>query len=231
MPKNKLDVVYVLKKDLDTDELRYSLRSIEKNFPHRKVWFVGYMPKGFKPDAKIEHKQEGSSKWELIKSSFWKVIQSEEVTDDFYWFNDDFFVMKPIKGKFVNFVDGTLERRIQELHSNEGMNPYTRSLFKAQQELMSLHYPLMNYDVHLPMLVNKTLALHSINKCSSPQFRSVYGNVNEIPYTVHPDVKVYDMESIPDYAFLSTNDNTFTEGAVGDYIRKTFPDPSRYEVS
>lgn len=230
MPSKKLDVIYVLKKDIDPDELRYSLRSVEKNFPHRKVWFVGDMPKGFKPDAKIEHRQEGNCKWELIKSSLWKVLDNEEITEDFFWFNDDFFVMKPIKGKFVNFVDGTLERRIQELHSNEGMNPYTRSLFKAQQELMSLHLPLMNYDVHLPMLVNKTLALHSINKCSSPQFRSVYGNVNEIPYTVHPDVKVYDMESVPKYDYLSTNDDVFKKGRVGEYIRKVFDKPSRFEV-
>lgn len=230
MAKQLLDVVYVLKSNIDPEELRYSLRSVEKNFPHRYVWFVGSVPEGFKPDKEIRHKQEGNSKWALIKSSLWKVIENEEITDDFYWFNDDFFVMKKQTGKFVNFVDGTLERRIDELHREHGMNAYTRSLYKTEQELMSMHYPTMNYDVHLPMLVNKVLAKHSINKCTSPQFRSVYGNINEIPFVVHPDVKVYDLGSVPEeYAYLSSNDGTFKNGKVGEYIRDTFSEPSRFE--
>lgn len=233
MPKKELiDVVYVLKPELESEELRYSLRSVEKNFPCRKVWFVGGQPKGFVPDARLEHKQEGNSKWNLIKSSMWAVINCDEITDNFFWFNDDFFVMKPIDTKkFVNFVDGTLERRIQELHSESGMNPYTRTLFKAQQELMSLKMPTMNYDVHLPMLFNKTLAENSINRCSSPQMRSIYGNINQIKYKVFPDVKVYDLESVPDYDYLSTNEKTFNNGKVGEYIRETFTEPSRFEVS
>ena len=54
------DIVFVLKDKLDTEELRYSLRSIEKNFPHRYVWFVGGQPEGFKPDRALPHKQSGS---------------------------------------------------------------------------------------------------------------------------------------------------------------------------
>ena len=50
MAKQLLDVVYVLKSNIDPEELRYSLRSVEKNFPHRYVWFVGSQPEGFKPD-------------------------------------------------------------------------------------------------------------------------------------------------------------------------------------
>lgn len=232
MPNKLLDVVYVLKPDIEPEELRYSLRSVEANFPCRKVWFVGSVPQGFKPDGAIKHTQTGNNKWNLIKSSMWEVIGCEDITDDFFWFNDDFFVMRPIDtSKFVNFVDGTLERRIQELHSESGMNPYTRTLFKAQQELLSMHCPEMNYDVHLPMLFNKKLAEHSINKCSSPQMRSIYGNINEIPYIVHPDVKVYDLESVPDYDYLSTNEKTFSSGKAGEYIRQTFDKPSRFEVS
>ena len=231
MPSKLLDVVYVLKPDIVPDELRYSLRSVEQNFPCRKVWFVGSEAKGFKPDGMLKHTQVGNSKWNLIKSSMWEVIGCEDITDDFFWFNDDFFVMRPIDtSKFINFVDGTLERRIQELHRESGMNPYTRTLFKAQQELRSMRCPEMNYDVHLPMLFNKRLAEHSINQCSSPQMRSIYGNINRIEYIVHPDVKVYDFESVPDYDYLSTNEKTFAEGKVGEHIRAVFDKPSRFEV-
>lgn len=232
MPKTqKRDIVYILKADINPEELIYSLRSVEKNFPHNKVWFVGGQPKGLKPDRALPHKQVGKSKWELIKSSMWAVIQEPDLTEDFFLFNDDFFVMKPFKGKFVNYCDGTLERRIDEIHKELGFSPYNRTLYKAQQELMILKAPTMNYDVHLPMLFNKTLALQTLYKCSSPQMRSVYGNLTKSPYILHDDVKVYDLETVPDDPdFLSTNDDTFKKGKVGEYIRETFTEPSRFEV-
>jgi len=231
MPKKLLDVVYVLKEDIDPEELRYSLRSVEKNFPHRKVWFVGNKAPGFEPDAAIYHRQTGNSKPSLIKSSLWQVINNDAITEDFYWFNDDFFIMKPVK-KFVNVIDGDLDRRICELHREQGPSPYCRLLIKAQQELLINKKPTMNFDVHYPMLMNKSLARDSIDKCSSPQFRSIYGNINNVPYIVQPDCKVYDLESVPtDETYLSTNDETFRNGKVGEYIRNTFTEPSRFEVN
>lgn len=81
------------------------------------------------------------------------------------------------------------------------------------------------------MLINKTLMRNSINTCSSPQMRSAYGNINEIPYVLHPDVKVYDMNTVPKCPdYLSTNEDTFEQGKVGQYIRATFTTPSRFEV-
>ena len=230
MPK-KLDIVYILKPELDTDELRYSLRSVEKNFPHRKIFFVGGQPKGFKPDGKIEHKQTGANKWEHIRSSMYKVLDCEDITDDFYLFNDDFFVMKPVK-KFVNMCDGTLTRRIEELVSDcKGLNPYAKTLLKAREELKTLGCTEMNYDLHTPMLINKKMARTSVNKCSSPQMRSIYGNINRIPYVIHPDVKVYGLDVVPeDPDLLSTDDDSFTKGKVGEYIRTVFDKPSRFEV-
>lgn len=231
MPK-KIDIVYILKDEFNCEELRYSLRSVEKNFPHRFVWFVGGQPKGFHPDRAIQHKQFGSTKWDMIKSSMWKAVENEEVSDDFFLFNDDFFVMKKFKGKFVNYVDMTLAERIDELRRNvhPWLNPYGRTLFKAEQELTSLGCPTMNYDVHLPMMFNKELFKASINKCSSPQMRSVYGNLNAVPFVIHQDVKVYDMETVPeDPDFLSTDEDVFEKGRVGAYIRKQFPTPSRWE--
>lgn len=231
MPK-KLDVVYILKPELDTDELRYSLRSVEKNFPHRKVFFVCGQPKGFNPDGKIEHKQTGYNKWDQIRSSMWKIVECDEITDDFYLFNDDFFIMKPVKGKFVNMVDGTLIRRIEELANDcKGFNSYAKTLLKANEELKTLKCPTMNYDLHTPMLMNKEMVKNSIGKCASPQMRSIYGNINRIPYVMHPDVKVYGLDVVPeDPDLLSTDDDSFTKGKVGEYIRTVFNKPSRFEI-
>lgn len=231
MPQH--DIVYILGESIDPYELTYSLRSVEKNFPHRKVFFAGGQPKGLEPDGRIEHRQTGETKWDKIKSSILKAAESEEVSDDFFLFNDDFFVMKKFEGEFVNYVDMTLAERIDELRRNvhPWLNPYGRTLLKAEQELLTLGCPTMNFDVHLPMLLNKQKIMESFNKCSSPQFRSVYGNFNRIPYVMHPDVKVYDKETVPrNPDFLSTNDDIFREGRVGEHIRKKFSKPSRFEV-
>lgn len=226
------DLIYILKADIDTDELKYSLRSVERNFPINRVWFVGGQPKGLKPDIRLKHEQIGNCKWEMIRSSMWKAVSDERLTEDFFLFNDDFFVMKPVDtDSFRNFVDGTLERRIDELHSESGMNAYTRTLFKLEQELKTLHEPTMNFDVHLPMLMNKEQVRSTLYKCSSPQMRSAIGNINRLPFVIHNDVKVYDMESVPvNETYLSTNDETFQKGNVGKYIRETFTTKSRFEV-
>lgn len=226
------DLIYILKADIDTEELKYSLRSVEKNFPINRVWFVGGQPEGLEPDIRIPHKQVGSSKWEMIRSSMWKAVNDERLSEDFFLFNDDFFVMEPVDtDSFRNFVDGTLERRIDELHSESGMNAYTRTLFKLEQELKTMHEPTMNFDVHLPMLLNKEQVRSTLYKCSSPQMRSAIGNINRLPFVIHPDVKVYDLESVPvNETYLSTNDDTFRKGNVGKYIRETFTTKSRFEV-
>lgn len=226
------DLIYILKADIDTEELKYSLRSVEKNFPIGRVWFVGGQPEGLEPDIRIPHVQVGNSKWEMIRSSMWKAVNDERLSEDFFLFNDDFFVMEPVDtDSFRNFVDGTLGRRIDELHSESGMNAYTRTLFKLEQELKTMHEPTMNFDVHLPMLLNKEQVRSTLYKCSSPQMRSAIGNINRLPFVIHPDVKVYDLESVPvNETYLSTNDDTFRKGNVGKYIRETFTTKSRFEV-
>ena len=231
MPKKLNDVIYILKPELDTEELKYSLRSLEANFPHKRVWFVGGQPKGLRPDVALPHRQSGGNKWELIRSSMLKVITEEDLTEEFFLFNDDFFIMKPLKGKFVNYADRTLTWRIGELQKeNNWLTNYARTLVKAREELKCLGKPEVNFEVHTPMLFNKAL-VPTILQCSSPQMRSVYGNYNQIPFVQHDDVKIYDRETVPTEAtFISTNDDIFQNGAVGKYIRESFPNPSRFEV-
>ena len=231
MPSKKRDIVYILKDRMNTDELRYSLRSVCQNFPHRFVWFVGGQPEGFTPDRRIVHQQTGSDKWSKIRSSIYRAIENEELSDEFFLFNDDFFVMKPVTGKFVNFANGTLPELVEQLRNlNPWLTPYARSIFKAREELKSMKHSEVNFEVHLPMLMNKTLVRTSVPLCTSPQMRSIYGNINKVDYINRKDVKVYDYSEVPeDPDYLSTNDEMFRDGKVGEYIRSCFPDPCRYE--
>ena len=226
------DIVYILKPNASPSELVYSLRSVERNFPHRLVWFIGGCPKGLKPDRYIKHEQSGLNKWDRIRSSMFKIITEPELSEEFYLFNDDFFIMKPVKRFTYNYADGTLTERMEQLKGtlNLPLNAYGRTLYKAREELKGLKCGEVNFEVHLPMLFEKA-KVPSIRKCSSPQMRSIYGNVNNIKYKQKTDVKVYDLTTVPEDAdYISTNDETFLKGAVGQYIREAFPEPSRFET-
>ena len=225
------DIVYVLKDNPPTEELRYSLRSLV-NFPHREVWFVCGVPDGIVPDHQIRHEQRGASNWQKASSSIYLACREKGITEDFWLFNDDFFVMKPVKST-KPIYNGTLFRRIQELESkNFGKTLYSRELEKVYNLLMDDGYKTLNYAVHMPMLINKKKALEVIYKYPDvPSFRSLYGNYWDLGGVNRKDCKVLSHTEVPkSKAFLSTTDSAFSEGKVGEYIRSVFTEPSRFEV-
>lgn len=225
------DIVYILKDDIATEELRYSLRSIEKNFPHRFVWFVGGQPQGLKPDRLVRHTQDGANKWLKIKSSMLEVVKHEELSDEFFLFNDDFFVTKPFEKEFVNFTDRTLSDRIEDFRrENPHLNRYAISLVQTEEELKAQGYETLNFEVHIPMLFEKNKVEAALCSCFYQQMRSFYGNMIGCKVIDRRDVKVNSLNDIPyGMDFVSTNDVTFTYGNVGQYIRNLFKEPSRFE--
>ena len=52
-----LDIVYFVKEWPTNEELHYSLRSVAKNMPHKRVWIFGGHPKGVIPDVYIKVKK------------------------------------------------------------------------------------------------------------------------------------------------------------------------------
>lgn len=229
----KYDIVQILKEDINPEELKYSLRSVEQYFPHGKVWFVCGQPKGLTPDGRIEHKQTGNTKWERARSSLEKIVECGDISENFFLFNDDFFVLKRPQLPFINYTNGTLEKRIKDIERRNGCaSSYTRNLTRLYEQLLMKHCDTMSFTVHLPLLVNKALLAHTLQEFpTTPMFRSAYGNLNNIPYISHKDMKIYDMNSIPeeDWDYVSTTEDTFAKGQVGKWIKEKFPEPSRYE--
>lgn len=231
------DVVYFVKDKSANEELRYSLRSVEKNFPHKKVWFFGGCPKGFKPDVYIPVDQNKGSKYLNVKNSLWVALNDPNLTDDFYLFNDDFFVMSKVS-YVIPAVNGSLAYLIQRLNSKYNENykaAYRSKLKNTVQALKKMKKDCLNYELHIPMLINKEKGRRIFNAFDNTvAFRSAYGNYYEIAKAVHPDVKVieYDKTYDPDIhnVYLSTSDYTWSNGLIGEYIRSQFPEPSRFEI-
>lgn len=227
------DVVYILKNDIDSEELRYSLRSVCMNFPFRKVVFVGGKPSDIHPDIYMKDEQIGSTKWEKAKHSLLKALDNDELTEDIWLFNDDFFVMDRVKdGADVNYFNGTLGKRVIDLKmKNPRGSSYITNLERLKGHLTSINKDTLSFALHVPMLINRRKALDllssGIHACL--MFRSYYGNFYEIECQYMKDVKVYDCKTVPDTPFISTTDVSFAQGKVGEFLRKYFDKPCQYE--
>lgn len=230
----KCDVVYILKNNwkIVPEELRYSLRSLA-NFPHRQVWFFGGMPKGFEPDHADTFLQEGKDRFEKVRNTIIRICETKEVSDDFWLFNDDFFILKKICQEFA-YDRGTIMdhyKKLQSIHGYE--SPYMTELKNAHKALKSAELSTIDYTVHIPMLINKKTALEAISAFPEVHgFRNLYGNFAGVESITIKDVKISNLHRLPedDWAFLSTSDGSFQSGQVGRWIREQFPEPSKWEV-
>lgn len=222
------DIVYILKDDVEADELRYSLRSLE-NFPHRKVWFFCGCPKGIRPDEYVPFKQTGNRKFEKATSTY-RAIAESGVTEDFWMFNDDFFILEKVED-FPYMYNGTLAEYIEHLRTRNRVHPYARRLDRTRVNLENKGLGTLNYALHVPMLFNKEKVLETLRAFpDDSMFRSLYGNLHKVGGVERKDCKIMDLESVPDgWDLVSTYEESFKNGKVGEWIMAKFPKPSRWE--
>lgn len=235
MPSLKnLDIVYLVKNSKYNGELRYSLRSVCKNFPHRNIWFVGGMPEGIKPDYYMPVRQpENNTKYENFLLLIDAIINSKGISSSFVLFNDDFFVLNKVK-RLPVYINGNIPELIEfvKSESNKPNSNYIKILNQHIIELKSRKLPINNFALHVPMGMNKTLIKNVIEEFGTFG-RSLYGNY--VYYTDYceqmKDVKIMNHIQIPteDQTYVSTSDGSFNLGEVGKYIRNKFNEPCKYE--
>ena len=225
------DIAYILKNDIKPEELRYSLRSLE-NFPHGRVFFYGGKPEGIEPDVMVEFTQTGYSKYSKALTSFYHIVKDDRLSDNFWLFNDDFYVMRPVS-EYETPYDETLFEKIIRIEDKHGRTAYAEMLRRGAGWLRDHGYDVKNYALHMPMLLNKEKLAAILPQMNGLPLRSIYGNVYETGVVNRRDVKIQDTGVLPDpdADFLSTSDRSFRYGKVGEYIRNYFNEPCRYEVN
>lgn len=229
--KGPNDIVYVLKADAPTEELRYSLRSVVRNFAFRDVWFYCGCPDGLVPDHHVPFEQTGSTRFERSCSTLRAICENDEITPTFYLFNDDFFVMHRYD-QDTAIVQGSIRDHIERTD----MGTYHILLQRQLAWLLCRGHTTLDYATHTPLPVDRAKALELLDIARREHiedrlFRNLYGNWAQVPYAVMPDCKVVDRGAEPDQdaPLLSTNDGSFAEGRVGEVIRGTFKRKCRYE--
>lgn len=231
----KHDVVYFVKDEPINEELRYSLRSVEKNMPHRNVWIYGGKPSGIEPDRHVKTEQTEPTKWERVRSMLIQVCNNDEISEDFWLFNDDFFIMQPFDENSPPTYNTDLRSHIARLEAKYGcITEWTKMLRHLADTLESAGKGTLNYAVHKPILINRKKALEVLLKFpQEPMFRALYGNYWEIGGVNEPDRKVkridYPVDKFENWRTISTEDASFTSGLVGVFIRGSFTNKSRFE--
>ena len=236
-PSSKHDVVYFMKECDKNEEFTYSVRSVEANFPHRKIWVYGGLPHNMQFENYVGVQQLGRTKWERTTNMLKKIALNDDITEDFFLFNDDFFVMHPVKN-IKPYYNGDLYKRIVNIENrnNYRTSPYSMMLRKTANELDSRGLGCLNYAVHMPMLVNRKKILEVLAEFPNcPMFRALYGNYCKIGGEFKYDVKIYDntKEAVnKESVFLSTDDAAWRKNTAGvtSYIKESFPNKSKFEL-
>lgn len=235
MKLKDMDIVYVVKDSAYNDELKYSLRSVEKNFPHNRVWFYGGKPLGLHPDKQVLVNQTGPTKWDNVRGMMINIAENDEITEDFVLFNDDFFVMRPVK-TLPAYRYKSMESLCEWVEEQDGLtraSTYTKNIREVAKDLEKAGLPTHNFILHLPIAINRKKFLEILKRfpdTKSP--RSVYGNAYLVKNSVvRKDVKIFRSKDMPpkDADYISTEDYVFKNGKVGVLIRGAFPDKSKWE--
>lgn len=233
--KKSPDIVYVVRSGDENEELRYSLRSLQQ-VPHGTVHIAGYAPSFLNGNLNRIPVAQHPNKFRSAELNLLAAIESSDVSDPFWLFNDDFFLMKKMRS-IPHLHRGDLQKVIDhytERHSGD----YLQGLIAARDLLRSLGIedPLLCYEMHSPMLVHKQKMADAIElrgKQNRYMLRTVYGNLIRQKARESADVKVYRNaaadESYKQWPMLSTSDVLFRYSHAGRYIREQYPDRSSYE--
>jgi hypothetical protein len=227
-----MDYVYICRQG-ENEELRYSIRSVVKNTNYDNIWVVGYKPSWYV--GNFVDFPDVATKFNNIINCTKAITDVGAISDDFVLMNDDFFFLK-YRNSMPVYHGGLLKDKIDK-YSILGARGYANLLRKTYKDLIrqGIKEPL-DYDIHLPMPMNKQLLAQSIDKAYFP--RSGYGNLNNVGGELITDVKAYRNKSLlasrsydftrEDAEFVSTEDGSFD--IVYDKILKgMFPEPSQYE--
>lgn len=225
-----LDMVIPVRAGDFNPELRYSLRTLQANYPeHGEIWIVGYQPRwlvnvNFIPGNGYHGNRN-------VYTNVLAAAQHPDTPDDFIITNDDIFFTQPVAEIPVHH-HGLLTKQVAPIR-RKPRNWWHRSLLLTLDTLQNAGYSdPISYELHCPLPVRKAamaavLARFAhINPQAPPQWRTLYGVVNGIGGTQHPDPKARHRGPIKT-PWHSTEDTSWRY--YQGYFQQHYPTPSRYE--
>lgn len=236
----KYPVVYYYKEDGSKGEdLKYSIRSVIKNFPYSQILILGDKPSWFKETERITHipsVNNKTSSWTLGWVPFQHMLTliKNAKFDDFILFNDDFYVTKKID-EFYDMcrseADYELRARVNRVYNKRTMQSLK---FTKSKKYFNLHAPMRMKVSRLKSLLDWWLK----SNVKDLDFRTLYGNLYIEDYSKLVEVADFKSSFIrPDLLdptlrdYYSTSSSDFREpcSEVAKKIKEMFPEKSPCE--
>jgi hypothetical protein len=230
------DLVYPLSPGpLDYSELKYSLRSVEKNVPAERVWFLGGKPPWLRTANHLKTRQP-YDKMRNARIQLWTAVLSDDISDPFIWMNDDFYIMEPVD-ELPMWHGGDWEQWLATLGPRYANSPYLRdaklTISLLRKELWPNFSPLC-WSLHTPILVWKgdmKTALTIDDSCGQKlHLRSLYANLAGLEGVQAPCHDVKQNAAVPPgQVYASSANATWPTSQLGKQIRSRFTEKSRWE--
>lgn len=227
-----MDLVYSCR-PFENEELRYSIRSAVKHLDFDSIWLIGGKPDWYRGNF-ISVENVGN-KYRSISNCLRHAVESDKISNNFVFMNDDFYIMKNIR-QIPIVHGGLLSKRVAEYQELFTRSTYTTEMSKTLRYLIKSGYPEpLDYDIHVPMHMKKEILDKALKSKCQP--RSVYGNIANVGGEEIKDVKVYRFGPLTersfdyqnnDFSMISSQDDSF-EILKRELLENTFATKSEYE--
>ena len=246
MGKKAVDILYVLGEGScwNNNEIRFSLRSVEKNRRNfRKVFIVGSMPKFLKNVIHIPVQDIYNPAINPDGNIIHKVLQAckdDRLSNDFLFMNDDYLVLKPVDASTIPAYHKGDCRNFSEKYFTAGF--WRTRLERTYKELRDRGLSTFHYDGHVPILMNKNwfpeiMKMFDYGKGKGYTMKSLYGNmvygkgapIGSVKKVIFKPYRLeeYD-QKFSDCTFASVNDHGMTP-YYKRWVYSKFPDASSFE--
>ena len=226
----------------NNDELRISLRSVEKNLDVDKVYVATTIDI---PWLKNAIKVPVDDPWDNNKDKnlIYKVVKTLEMypeIDKFYFWSDDFVILQPIGSNHINIYN---DRSLDYFKANPPTTKWQKRLANTLNILKVYGYDAsVNWDSHTPLLLSSKDIVSRATLFEYDSFAANYTVCTLLAFIngltrkdgVHQDlVKVsYESEFKGEidtrFKYLGHNDLAFSTG-LREKLFELFPECSKYE--
>jgi len=240
-----VDVLYILGNGSkwDNNELRYSLRSLEKHGNgYNRVFVTGYTPDFLNSNVIYNyHSDNYAPNINHLMKVLW-TFQNTDISDDILLNYDDNFFVKDIEVEEYPFYF-----KREELPDTFPIsNIHTRSLLYTKKILKQLNKPTKDFAVHCPIIYNRQKFYDFIdvfkeyikldNRETSISVRCAYLNNIGVVGEYLKDLKIIGITSINDIEEKIKDRNIFSigeniqKGRIIDFLKMNYPNKSKWEI-
>lgn len=238
----KVDAVYIVGgiSLWNDNELRYSLRSLEKHVTGiRNVYIVGRFPSFLNEYAiHIPYNDIHTNKARNIMMKVYRASKDKRISQDFFFLNDDYFFVKNVHAPEYPFYYKCDLNHTSKINASNEYGYHVRETLKYLKE-RSL--PIKNFDTHKPILYNKRKLIQIVDNCTWPVkfghiLKSLYCNTLGIEGQFLVDTKInhpYFKSNL--LKFVQQTPDLFSIGdlainsSMKELMNELYPNKSKYE--